>query len=117
MGILFGSTHLQLLKSAGKLEIAPHQNSGSGGYRITIRDLDPVTGATGPAELGVTHGYTEERLEQLKEEIQDILDDPESTKDMLSAANQVLRAIELVSKTEGRVVASGNLISFYAPSN
>ena len=60
VSIPYGGTVQQLLKSGGVLEIDPHPVSG--GFRAVVRDLEPVTGATGPADLGVTHGYSEERL-------------------------------------------------------
>ena len=115
VSIPYGGTVQQLMKSGGELEIDPHALDG--GFRADIRDLEPVTGATGPADLGVTHGYTEERLQQLSTEAQAILDDIESTSDLCTAAQNVLDAIELVKETEGRFNAGGSSIRFTAPKN
>ncbi len=115
--ILYGGTQPVLLKSGGRLEIDPHHISGLGSTDVVIRDLDPVTGATGSAELGVTHGYSAERLEKLKNEANDIIRDPESTRDMVRAAENVLDAIDIIQKTEGKFSSSGNQIRLNAPRN
>ena len=115
--ILFGETYQQLLKSGGMLEIVPHSSSVVGRFKAAIKDLDPVTGATGTAELGVTHGYTEDRLASLRREAYMLLDDSDSTRDVRNAAQAVLDAIEQVSDTGGSFDGSGSGISFTAPHN
>ena len=116
VGILYGGSRTQLLRSGGSLEIEPHL-SESAGFTADVRDLDPLTGATGQADLGATHGYSEEKLEALASEAEDLLEDPESTDEISAAARAVLSAIDLVRDTEGSFEANGAAIRFEAPRN
>ena len=114
--VSMGSTHQQLLKSGGALEITPHTLS-KGGFLAAIRDLDPVTGATGPAELGVSHGYTEAQLTDLENEARDILGDDSSTEELAAAARGVLDAVERIRNTEGSFDSGEIPFRFRAPRN
>ena len=116
VGILYGGSRTQLLRSGGSLEIEPHLSESSN-FAADVRDLDPVTGATGQADLGPTHGYSEEKLEALASEAEDLLEDPESTDEICAAARAVLSAIDLVRDTEGSFGGSGRVVRFEAPRN
>ena len=113
VGVPYGGTRTQLLRSGGSLEIVPH----AGGFLASILDLDPATGATGPADLGTTHGYTSERLTQLEEEARGILSDPDSTQDLDAAAREVLAAVAAIRETQGSFDRESGTVNFTAPHN
>ena len=117
VSIIAGGTQQILLSSGGQLEIVPHSSGSGADYQVTLRDLDPATGATGPASLGVTHGYTTERLQQATTEAYRIMYDGTSSQELRTAARDVLNAISEINATEGSFENSGSSASFTAPHN
>ena len=84
---------------------------------LTLRSLDPATGATGQPLLEATHGYSEEMLVQLEEAANSVANDKDSTAEAVSAAANVLSLVQEMRSSAGSYDESGTTLQFTAPRN
>ena len=111
--VMRGASLQQLISSGGTLLVTPR----NGTLAVSVRSLDPATGATGQARLDPTHGYPQEVLEQLKDAAQSVLNGADSTGEEKAAAQSVLDQIEAMGRSGGRLEQAGSGLRFTAPRN
>ena len=111
-----GAETQQLLGSGGTIRITA-RDGGYGDTELTLRSLDPSTGATGQAQLEATHGYSAAVLEQQRSMAQSIRDDPRSTAEERAAAAVVLEQIREMDASAGSVASEQSELRFTAPRN
>ena len=107
----------QLLESGGGVTIVPHMGASADAFGAVIRELDPVTNATGTAKLAATHGYTDAVLDSLMEEARESLSLNVATEAERDAAREVIRAINDIRDTAGSFEVAEGEVRFTAPRN
>ena len=110
-----GTTVSKLVQSGGGLQITPR--AGTESLEASILSLDPVTGATGAAQLTGKHSYTDASLAQMEAAAQDSLDKAAEGSEEATAAQAVLTAVGQVRDGDGDFGLEGSEVRFSAPRN
>ncbi len=105
----------KLVQSGGGMVITPR--AGSQNVEASILSLDPVTGATGAAQLTGRHSYTDASLSQMEAAANDSLRKTQEGTEEASAALAVLSAIAQVRNSSGDFTSNAAEIRFTAPRN
>ena len=115
--VKFGAAHSQLLPSGGGLTVETHLQDIAEGFRATLRTFDPATDATGPADLGVTFGVSEDTLRSLQNAASEILSDARSSAEEQTRAREFRETYAMMQDAAGSFETEGEKILFAAPRN
>ena len=88
-----------------------------GDFSAAIARLEPGTGATGEAELGTTHGYSETELYRWSNEAGEVLMNRDATAEQLSAAAELRDVLDRLNDSGGSFRTTNRQVQFYAPHN
>ena len=112
--VMKGETHAQMLASGQGVLITPR---ASGYFEASVKSLDPMTGATGTANLDANTGYTTDELYTLRTEARSAMSDRNATDAEIRAAEAVVSAIDAIRNTDGDYEIADDEIDFRAPHN